>query len=218
MYPLGGEMENKKWNSKLTSLLHSLDIDSGSDIDEYTKNGKSPEDIKSKITSIYEKYIIDGLKSSKENHESINDDYDGIDDESDISSTLENFFNELKDDSKKSTSDALLDAVLIWFQELLIINAGQFKIIKNSSGNINIVFETDNIVDNKKIVSITDELTELINKIDNKTIIYNKLENTKPQPRKPKSTTPKKQAVQKNGTTKRTQGQSKKTTKNKNTK
>lgn len=212
-------MENKKWNSKLTSLLHSLDIDTGSTIDEYTVNGKTPEQVKSSITSIYEKYIIDGLKSDKSNSNNSEDEYDELDETSDLSSTLDNFFNELKDESKKSNGDVLIDAVLIWFQELLIINAGQFKIIKNKSGNLNIVFETDQIMDNKKVISITDELTELINKIDNKSIIYNKLEDTKPRTVSPKSTSPKKQPVQKNGTTKRTaQGQPKKDPKNKNTK
>jgi hypothetical protein len=42
-------MQNKKWESKMKSLLHSLDIDSGSDIDEKKKFASSITDFNKNV-------------------------------------------------------------------------------------------------------------------------------------------------------------------------
>jgi hypothetical protein len=134
---------------------------------------------------------------------------------------LDKFFKEISNDTPNNPKDPLIDAVLMWFHELLIINAGLFKIVKNEDGSISIQFGTDEIMENNKKISLTDELTHEISKIDKKSILKN-TRSDKPQQSIKKPATKKtatKKPVAKNATrTRKTTETPKKATKNKNTK
>lgn len=221
-------MHNKKWESKMKSLLHSLDIDSGFDIDEIKKFATSTTDFNKKIKKISSDYRKKE-KNQNENQEGTFDefssDFSTFDkNDPEFEEMLDRFFKEIgsggDQDGLNFQKDPLIDAVLMWFNELLIINAGLFKIVKNENGSISIEFATDEIVENNKKISLTDELTHEIKKIDKKSIITDTRE-TKQQPAKktPVKKTPAKKVVAKNGTTARkTTKTAKKTTKNKNSK
>lgn len=224
-------MQNKNWNSKLKSLLHSLDISIGSNVDEVKKFGIGSVDLKTKLNLIKLKYKKNDDSEEKINQDEMGEFSEFDENDPEFKDMLNQFFDEISKSTEKLAHDPLTDAVLIWFQELLIINNGQFKIVKNNDGSVNIIFGTDEIIENKKIISITEELTEVINGIDKKSIIYKELsdkeivqEKPKKQPVKKaisktlsKKSTPKKPTI-KNGTRTKRQTEVKKTTKNKNTK
>lgn len=218
-------MHNKKWESKMKSLLHSLDIDSGFDIDEVKKFASSTADFNKKIKKISSDYRKKE-KPQDENIDDISSDFSSFDkSDPEFEEMLNKFFKEIGSGENQEDlnfeKDPLIDAVLMWFNELLIINAGLFKIVKNDDGGISIEFATDEIIANNKKISLTDELTHEIKKIDKKSIISDtrqrKTTPVKKTPTAKKTTT--KKAVQKNGTTARKTTQTaKKTTKNKNSK
>lgn len=172
-------MVNKKWENKMKSLLHSLDINSGSDIDEVQKFAKSKTEFNKKIKKISADY----KNNSTESNSNTSNNLDKTEElPSDIQNMLQSFFNELEspdsehldqewdEDSDLNPKDPLLDTVMIWFYDLLMINNGRFKIVKNEDGSINIFFETDEIVKNKVKISVTDILTSEMNKLDKKSI------------------------------------------------
>ena len=224
-------MQNKNWNSKLKSLLHSLDISIGSDVDEVTKFGIGSVDLKTKLNLIKLKYKKNDASEEKINQDDVSEFSEFDENDPEFKDMLNQFFDEISKSTEKLVNDPLTDAVLIWFQELLIINNGQFKIVKNNDGSVNIIFGTDEIIENKKIISITEELTEVINGIDKKSIIYKEIPDKEMVQEKPKKQTVKKAVSKtpskkstlkkptiKNGTRPKRQTEVKKTTKNKNTK
>lgn len=172
-------MQNKSWNEKLKSLLHSLDVDTNSRIDEISKFGKTPSDVRSKIKSIHAKYKKDpGIKNEKP--DDLFDEYSEFDEsDPEFSRMLKRFFDEMH------TGDPMTDAVLMWFQELVILNEGKFKIIKNDDNSISIIFNTDEYTEDGKKISITSELLNTVDKINNNEITYKKLDpEKKPSPAK----------------------------------
>jgi hypothetical protein len=219
---LGGEMQNKKWESKMKSLLHSLDIDSGSSIDEIKQFAPSTSDFNKKIKKIASDYKKHKIDDSPEAKKDFNEELNTFDkDDPEFEEMLDKFFKEISNDTPNNPKDPLIDAVLMWFHELLIINAGLFKIVKNEDGSISIEFGTDEIMENNKKISLTDELTHEISKIDKKSILKN-TRSDKPQQSIKKPATKKtatKKPVAKNATrTRKTTETPKKATKNKNTK
>lgn len=189
-------MANKKWETKMNSLLHSLDISHGSDIDEHVKFGDTDKARSKKIQTIAEKYIISILKEKQDTETYDGSDLDDLSENEALPEFLNTFFDELEHGDNKEDIDPLIDAVITWFQELLMINSGQFKIVKNESGSLHIVFNTDEITDPDKKISksVTDKLTRAIEKIDTNSVQFEK-----PKPKKPPIQ--KKQAVKKNGRT-----------------
>lgn len=222
-------MQNKKWESKMKSLLHSLDIDSGSDIDEKKKFASSITDFNKKIKKISSDYKKKE-KSQDETTDEFTSDFNSFDkNDPEFEEMLNKFFDEIGSGDNHNglnfEKDPLIDAVLMWFNELLIINAGLFKIVKNDDGSISVEFATDEFVENNKRISLTDELTHELAKIDKKSIVSDTREKKQTASKKDvkkgpvaKKTTTKK-VVPKNGTgTRKTTETAKKTTKNKNSK
>lgn len=213
-------MQNKKWESKVKSLLHSLDIDSGSNIDEIKKFADSKFELNKKLKNIFSSYTKDEKKNDF-NSDEMFDEFDTTDPE--FEDMLGKFFAEMNKQEDKFNLDPLTEAVLMWFQELLIINKGQFKIVKDEDGTINILFNSDVIIENGKRISITDELTEEMNKLDKKSLVKKEIpKKTVTKPASKKATVAKKtttkRTISKNDTGTGKTTQTKKTTKNKNTK
>lgn len=205
-------MVNKKWETKMNSLLHSLDISHGSEIDEHLKFGDTDKARSKKLQTIADRYIISVLKENQDNEAYEQNELDGISENTALPEFLNTFFDELDQDNPTNDIDPLLDAVITWFQELLMINSGQFKIVKNESGSLHIVFNTDEIVDKNVTKSVTDKLTKAIEKIDTGSVQFERS-------KKQKAPIQKKQVVKKNGRTNTTTGKQKTTKppKNKNT-
>ncbi len=175
-------MSNRKWENKIITLLHSLNIKTGYDIDETDRFASSIEELENKISDVYMKYIEDNIEDSKEDLNYYdNFDVGEPDDDvnpSEITDLLSQFFKDLHEQEEKRSNtfngSPLEDAVLNWIFQLLLLNNGEFKIIKAENGAITIEFKTDEIIENKKIISLTDEFTAEIYKINKNSIVYNK--------------------------------------------
>lgn len=205
-------MNKKQWDTKLGSLLRSLDIDNKpAEIDEIEKFGKTKDDVEEKIFEIVASYIKSVIDTNLSegtdfSEEEFNDEFD----ESgafptDPNILLNAFFNELSKNSEKEQdpkSDNLKQWELIfnWFEELLFINKGQFRIMKNESDELVIIFSTDEIKSKGKVVSITDELLASFKDLN---IYYKNVSRTKSSPKKQSSVKKQKPTTKKEDGTER---------------
>lgn len=174
---------NKKWESRMFNLLHSLNIQTGKNINEVDRFASSSEELDEKLSDIsskYDKSVVDDFNYFNDKEFDLDDnhdDYTGDVDPNDIPDILSKFFSELKEDGHKSKFNSinpLEDAVLNWIYQLLLLNDGKFKIQKLTNGSVVLEFESDEIIENDKIVSLTDEFASEIYKINKKSVIYTK--------------------------------------------
>lgn len=174
-------MNNKQWNTKLNSLLHSLDIKTAGNIDEIKRFGKNQDEVDEKLLNIMSSYIeemhdelVDKLNPSEM------DEFEASQEEKDL---LNSFFSEISktfSDEAMKKSDALKqwDSLFTWFEELLFINEGQFRLMYNENNELMIIFKSDKIKNKGKTVSITDELIQSFKGL-NGTIYYSAADKNK---------------------------------------
>lgn len=207
-------MDKKQWDTKLGSLLHSLGIKRNSRVDEIKRFGKTSEEVEDKLTNIMVSYIKDLHDEIVNDMSSFNSNGDDLDEEgnqnnSDTSALLNMFFNELSKglpEGMKDTPENLKqwDLVFAWFEELLFLNGGKFRISKNEKNELVITFSNDELKDkNGKKTSITDEFINSFNS-SNGNIYYKFDSGNSEQPKKKesikKTSKPKTTSQKKNGT------------------
>lgn len=207
-------MDKKQWDTKLGSLLHSLGIKRNSRVDEIKRFGKNSEEVEEKLTNIMVSYIKDLHDEIIKDMSSLDSEFDelgeeGSENNSDTNALLNMFFNELSKglpEGMKDTPESLKewDMVFAWFEELLFLNGGKFRISKNELNELVITFSSDELQDkNGKKTSITDEFINSF-KSSNGNIYYksdsvNKSQIKKKEPTK-KTSKPKTTSQKKNGT------------------
>jgi hypothetical protein len=181
-------MDKKQWDTKLGSLLHSLGINRNSRVDEIKKFGKTSEEIDDKLTNIMVSYIKDLHDEIINNMSSEDSGFTELDSEegefnSDPNALLNTFFNELSKGLPEGMKDKAenlkqWDLVFGWFEELLFLNDGKFRIVKNEKNELVITFTNDEVKDkNGKKISITDEFINSFNSSNGN--IYYKIDSDK---------------------------------------
>jgi hypothetical protein len=214
-------MNNKQWNTKLGSLLHSLGINRNSKVDEIKKFGKTNEEVDDKLTNIMVLYIKDLHDEVINDLSSIDSEFDNNDSEygefeSDPNEILNRFFSELSKglpEGMKDKSENLKqwDLVFNWFEELLVLNEGKFRILKNEKNELVITFSSDETKGkNGKTISITDEFINSFNGSNGNIYYKTSSEENKKTTRKT-TTKPRTSSQKKNGTESKKRTYTKKT-------